>query len=466
MAGQREVRAIGPSYYLRDAKTAVQRAVNLYMMQVEGLGEDSPVVLESAPGLEFVADLGAEIRGLRNADGRFFVAAGAALKEMSAAEVFTDIGTLSTSSGFVSMANGTGQLAAVDGGTLYVLNLDTGAFAAVTADGWRGSNSVSFLDGYFIFSEPGTEQFYISAIDDASSLDALDFTSTDRQPDKIVAHLVTKAEAYFLGGRSTEIWVNSGGTDFPLARYQGTPIDVGCVGPRAAVAAADSVVFVGVTERGGPYVYLLAGYQPVRISTQAVEQWLERSTDISQARCWTYQEAGSEFVAFNAPGLESTWVWDAATKQWHERADFVDGDFQPFRIEHVAYFNGKHYAAGGSKLYRMSRAYHSLAGDVLCRERTWPHLLGSNLEPVSYRGLEVRCTTGDATPGNITLEISNDGGQVFTAGPYIRSLGEVGQRNQVVRWGPLGTCPKGGSRVFRLRCTDAVPLTIQGATVL
>lgn len=462
----RVVQAIGPSYYLRDRKTAVQRAVNLYMMQVEGLGEDAQIVLESAPGLELVADLGAEIRGMRNADGRLFIVAGGEVLEMMATEATVHRANISGSGGRVGISNGTGQLAIVDGVSLTVYDLDANVSELVSSGGWRGSDDVHFLDGYFIFVAPDTEQFYISAIDDATDLNALDFSSADTQPDSIIAHIVTKREAYFLGSRSTEIWVNSGASDFPLVRYQGTPIDVGCVGRWAVAEANDSIVWIGVTKRGGPYVYTLNGYQPQRVSHQGVEQALEACTDLAGVTMWTYQEAGGEFVAIQMPGVDTTWVWDVATRQWHERAEFVNGEFAPLRIEHAAYFNGKHYVSGGSKLYRMSREYASLAGDVLCRERTWPHLIGPNFEPVSYRGLELRCTTGDATQGNITLEISNDGGQVFTAGPYIRSLGEEGQRNQIVRWGPLGTCPKGGSRVFRLRCTDPVPLTIQGATVV
>jgi DNA polymerase-3 subunit delta len=71
-------------------------------------------------------------------------------------------------------------------------------------------------------------------------------------------------------------------------------------------------------------------------------------------------------------------------------------------------------------------------------------------------------SAGEALAGaSITLEVSNDGGSVFQP-PLIRSLGAVGRRTQRVRWMPLGTARE---RVFRLRCTDPVPLTIQGATV-
>ena len=407
--------------------------------------------------------LGADIRGMRNADGRLFAVAGAGLYEVTTAGAFASVGSVASSSGNVGMANGTGQLAVVDGSSLAVYSLDTAAFSVVSSGGWRGSTHVEYIDGYFVFVDPGTEQFYISAIDDATALDALDFSSADTQPDNIIAHVVRKREAYFFGTRSCEVWINSGDPDFPFARYQGTPIDVGIVGPWAIARAADTLVWVGQTERGGPYVYRMDGYQPVRISDQCAEQLLE-AADYQNATCWAYQEAGGEFVCINAPGMDTTLVWDASTGIWHERAELVNGAWQRFRVEHHAYFNGSHYVAGGSKIYRMSRELASLAGDVLARERTFPHLLQPSLEPISYPALEIRCTTGSATQGSITLEVSNDGGSVFGP-PLQRSLGAEGRRQHRVRWMGLGTCPAGGSRVFRLRCTDAVPLTIQGATL-
>lgn len=459
MAGRREVRCVGPSYYLADRKSAVQRAVNLYLMAIEGAGEDSPFVLESAPGLEQLADLGADTQGIYEADGRLFVAAGAVLYEWTGGAM---VSRGAIGPGPVSMAHGLQQLCVVNGPSGWVLNLTTNALSSITSGAWRGSNRVDYIDGYFVFVDPGTDQFYISGIDAASDLDALDFSSADAQPDDIVAQIVRKRELYLFGSRSCEVWINSGDPDFPLTRYQGTPVDVGVVGIFAVCKAADTLMFVGKTERGGAMVYEMTGYQPQRVSTQAVEQALEASTDISQATLWAYQEAGGEFLAVNAPGLESTWVFDAATRQWHERAELVGGNYQPLRVTGVAFHQNQHFAIGGSKFYRMARRINTLGDEVLCRERTWPHLVAPSLEPVTYQGLEVRCTTGEALAGaRMTLEVSNDGGSVFGA-PLARSLGAVGRRTQRVRWMPLGTARE---RVFRLRCTDPVPLTIQGATV-
>jgi hypothetical protein len=268
-----------------------------------------------------------------------------------------------------------------------------------------------------------------------------------------------KRELYLMGSRSIEVWINSGDADFPFTRYNSTPIDIGVCGQRACIRAADTLVFVGQTERGRGYVYIMQGHQPVRISTRAVEEALADSTDITQVSMWSYHVEGSEFVAVNAPGLTTTWVWDAATKQWHERAKLVDGEWDAWPTDEVTFFDGEHYATSGTKTYRLDDETYTIDGDPLRRERTWPHLVSPSMERVVYRGLELACTTGHG--GNVTLEISNDGGHTFGS-PLIRGLGATGQWMHRVRWLLLGSAR---DRVFRIRCSDAVPFAIHGATV-
>lgn len=459
MAGADTIKCVGPSYFLADRKSAVQRSVNLYMRQVEGLGEDKQVVLDSAPGLSLLVTMPATVRNSYNADGRWFVVAGSMLYELGASGTYGYRGTLVTTTGFASMKHGRDQLVIVDGANGYVLNLNTNNFGQIISPGWRGSNWVDELDGYSIFSDPNTDQFYLSSIDDASTLNALDFSSADAQPDNIVTCRVRRRELHLFGTRSTEIWVNSGDADFPFIRYNSTPIDVGIVGNRAAAVCTDSIVWVGQTDRGQGYVYEMQGHQPVRISTQAVEEALDGSTDLSQASVWSYHVKGNEFAAINAPGLSTTWVYDFSVRQWHERAELVSGAWAPFRGDFCTFNGGNHYVSSGAKIYHMDTQFHTLAGDPLVRERTWPHFVKPSREPVAYRGLELACTSGEG--GNITLELSNDGG--FTWGPPLRrSLGAVGRFMQRIRWLMLGAA---FDRVFRLRCSDNVNLTIHAGVV-
>ena len=456
MAGRAEIRAIGPSYQLADKRTACQRSVNLYMAQVEGLGEARQVILESAPGFASYLTMPGNVRGMRNVEGTLYVVAGTNLYSVSGG-AYTLRGSGIAGAGYVAMTHGQSQLVMVNGTEGYVLNLDTMVFGQITSTGWRGSYGADYVDGYFIFVAPNTEQFYISAIDDASSLDALDFSSSDTQPDSIIAHVVFKRELYLFGRVSCEPWVNSGDPDFPLVRYNVAPIEIGIVGRQAFVVADDSIVFVGQTKTGRGYVYQMKGHQPVRISDQAVEEAIAQATDISQIVMWTYQTVGGEFVALHAPGMESTRVWDASTKQWHERAEWDDG-WSPLRLDHVCTVGGVQYGAGGAVIYTMDRDTATYAGSEIVLERTWPHLASGSLEPVSYRGLEVACTTG---AGRATLEISNDGGDVFGS-PLLRSLGATGRRMERIRWLGLGTAI---DRVFRLRFYGTAPFALYAAAV-
>jgi hypothetical protein len=430
-------------------------------MEQTGPNEDRRVILRSAPGVRFNAATGGRTRGAISTGARRFRVTGASFVEIVAGSAVVR-GSLGSTSGRVGMARGTNQIVIADGANGYVFNTDTDTFAQITSGGWRGSNDVQYLDGYFVFVDPDTEQFYLSQIDDASAFDALDFSSADKQPDNIIAQRVFKGDLYLFGATSCEVWVNNGGPDFPFSRYNATPINVGAAGPFSAIATTDELIWLGQTESGSGYVYRMAGYQPRRISTQAVEEALKRSTDLASAWLWTYHVEGHEFVAIEAPGVETTWVFDFATEQWHERARLIDGAYSPLALDTVTFHGGTHYATSGASEVTLggdSLEWTSGVHSHLSRERTWPHLMSPPMEPVSYRGLELVCSSGAG--GNVTLEISNDGGFNFGA-PLLRALGVTGRWMQRVRWLMLGASR---DRVFRIRCTDAVPFSIHDAAV-
>jgi hypothetical protein len=452
MAGNPQIKAIGPSYTLADRKAACQRAVNLRMVQVEGLGEDKPVFLQTVDGWENFTAHVQDVRGVYSTGTRLFVAKDDDLLELDDNGVTLNTWTLSTSEGYVSMKHNATQLAVVDGSRLYILTLATNAFN--TVPGFAGSDDVDYIDGYFTFVPPGGEQFNISAIDDGSSFDALDFSSADRQPDKIVTHRVFKGEIYLFGERSIEPWLNSGGADFPFIRYNATPIEVGISGKRAVAVTLDSLVWVG----HDGYVYAMNGYQPRRISTQAVEEKLA-DADLSTAVLWTYRSPGCELVGIEATGLDSTWVFDLATRQWHEQTYLNSTTETRLNLKDVVFHNDNHYAAWSTVLLRRNQSTRTFAGYSMVKSRTWPHLMRPSLEPISFRSLELACSTGEG--GNCFLQISNDGG--FTWGPLlIKSLGVTGRWMQRVRWHFLGSAR---DRVFKVGCSDDVSFNIHMATV-
>jgi hypothetical protein len=461
MAGRREIRCIGPSFPLPDRKTSCQRSINWRLRQIQSLGEEKQLTLAPTPGMAVEIDFGAPTRCIFSTGSREFVVAGTTLFETTSGAAVA-VGEVA-GSGPVNAEEGSNQIVFVTGLQGYVLNKSSTTLAEISDPDWRGSYDVAELNGTFIFvalDEP--EQFFLSAIDDGSQLDALDFSSSDAQPDPLITVRVSKQEVYFFGSRSTEVWIYDGDAEFPLVRYNSTPIDVGIVGRRAVIKAADTLIFVGCTERGTGIVYMMAGHQPTRISNDAVEESLQASgVDLTQCSMWVRQTVGAEFVGINAPGMETTWVWDASTREWHEQAEKVNGAWTPLRTVSIASLGSSHHAIAGNKMYRIDDALGTIDGEPIVQERTWPHLLSPSMEPVPYRSLELACTTGGEIAADITLETSNDGGYVFSA-PRLQSLGAVGRRMQPVRWQYLGSAV---DRVFRLRKSAPTPVTLHACNL-
>lgn len=463
MAGQKYQGAIGASSQLRDKKSAVGRAINWRLRVVDDDAEPNRVVLEPVEGLRTFVTFPADVRGTFETDetsSRAFVVAGAKLYELDVNGSYAERGTLATATGFVKMENGLYQLVIVDGPNGYLFTFATDAFTQITDPDWRGSKWVAELNGLFIFvPDDQPDQFYISAIDDGGTFDALDFSSSDAQPDPIVTHRVMKQELYLFNRRSTEVWIFDGTAEFPLVRYNSTPIDVGCAGLRAACTTSDSLFYLGRSKNGQGLLYEMRGHQPVRISTDAVEQTIQDSADPAGAVMWSYQIAGAEFLGLNMPGTSTTWVYNLATEKWHEQAQLVDGEWQQWPADQIVFAHGVHYASAGAELYVVDETLDAIGSDLMSYERTWPHIQNASMEPISFRCVEVSCTTGNG--GDMTLELSNDGGYVWGS-PLLRTLGAIGRRMERIRWQGLGSAI---TRTFRLRCRGAGPTTIYCAPV-
>lgn len=456
---------VGPSYSLATRKASVQRSVNLYLLGMETPSK-VPFILQAVPGLSLFAYLGAEIRGAYEAAGRCFVAAGAVLYEVYADGTFVSRGGLQSATGPVEMAWGTTQLVLVDGANGYVLSLDSNSFAQIASPAWLGSYRVAYLDGYFIFVDPGTQRFYCSAIDDATNLDALDFASAESSPDNIVAHLVAHREIWFLGDVTTEVWFNVGGSDFPFSRNQGAILEVGCIATFSAQKIDSGLMWLGRDNNGSGIVYQSNGYQAVRVSTIAVEEALQASGDLSQASAYVYQQDGQTFYAINAPGVPSTWVYEASTGAWHERCDLdANGDFAALRVSNHVFALGLHLMGDASgKLYRLDKTLNTFDGDVRKCTRISPNDATPALDRVAYHEFALDCSTGLAAQGvNPVAELSwSDNGGMTFGNPVQRSIGAVGEYFARVVWQRLGMAR---DRVWRLDFTDDAPFSIINGAV-
>ena len=414
------------------------------------------------------------IRGmLSNPSGTaLYVVVDNELQSVNRLGVRATLGTLRTFRGTVGMKLGLTQLVIVDGEHGYVWDTDALTLTEIAAEGWLGSRTVEYLGGYFSFIDPNSQTFYTSALEDALTISSLDFEDAQASPDRLIGQVVTGAVILYMGEVSGEIWQDTGEPPpgIPFSRNSGSFIEVGLLAPFTAKNLDNSVFWLGRDERGAGVVYRLEGFRAARISTMAIEQVIQSSieagNDVSQAVAYAYQHNGHAFYVLQVPGVETTWTYDVSSGQWHERAEFVLGDYEQHRGRYHAYCFGQHLIGGDDDvIYAYDVEANTNAGDVLVRDRVSPHYATPQLDRISFPSFELDCTVGfgiaGQTEARVMLRYSNDGG--FSWSDWRTStLGAVGEKTARARF---LRCGSARDRVWQIRATDDVPFAIVAAAI-
>ena len=411
---------LGSSYVIRSVNAADNRMVNLYP-EVIAEGGKEPAYLQRCPGLVLKATVGTgPIRGLYSLYQYLYVASGSEFYRVDSSYEATKIGDI-TGTGPVSMADNGTQIFIACNPDGFIYNTDTQAFAQITDEDFPGAVTVGYLDGYFVFNEPDSQRVWVTQLLDGLSIDPLDFASAEGSPDGLVSLIIDHREAWLFGTNSVEVWYNSGEADFPLTRIQGAYNEIGCIAPYSVAKMDNSVFWLGADARGQGIVYRADGYRGVRISTHAVEYAIQQYDNLADAVGYTYQQDGHTFYVLNFTDADTTWVFDAATGSWHERAAFRNGDFKRHRANNQARFNGKPNVGDfeNGKIYQYSLNVYNDAGVTQKWLRSWRALPTgqNNLKRTAHHTLQIDCETGVGLNGNdyfdATAEITTESVEDF-----------------------------------------------------
>ena len=393
---------LGSSYVIRSVNAADNRMINLYP-EVSPEGGKEPAYLQRCPGLTRVVTVGTgPIRAVYSLGSFLYVVSGEEFYKVDAAYTATKIGDV-TGTGTVSMADNGTQIFLACNPDGFIYNTDTLAFAKITDEDFPGAVTVGYLDGYFVFNEPNSQRVWVTSLLDGLSIDPLDFASAEGSPDGLVSLIIDHREAWLFGTNSVEVWYNSGDADFPLTRIQGAYNEVGCIAPYSVAKMDNSVFWLGADARGQGIVYRAQGYQAVRVSTHAVEFAIQGYGNLADAVAYTYQQDGHTFYVLNFTDADTTWVFDAATGAWHERAGFRNGDFKRHRGNCHARFLGEPVIGDyeNGNLYAFDLSVYSDNGATQKWLRTWRALpTGANdLKRTAHHSLQIDCETGVGLPG-------------------------------------------------------------------
>jgi hypothetical protein len=498
---------LGSSYVTRSVNAADNRMVNLFPEVIPEGGKE-PGFLNRAPGLNFLQTIGTgPIRGLwvaKISTSVFYVVSGVQVYKLSSTTgTPTLIGTVS-GTGPVSIADNGTQIFFACNGPSFIYNIDTNVFGPITDPDFPGAVTVGFLDGYFVFNEPNSQRVWVTALLDGYDINALDFASAEGSPDGLVAINVDHREAWLFGSDSVEVWYDAGLADFPLTRIQGAFNELGCAAAFSVAKLDNTLFWLGTDARGQGIVYKANGYNGQRVSTHAVEWQIQQYGNISDAIAYTYQQDGHGFYVLTVPSANATWVYDAATQAWHERAGWDNGSFTRHRSNCQCNFggniivgdyqNGNIYTldldtyADNGQIQRWLRSWRALPTGTNNLKRTAQHSLqldaqaGFLLTPVtegvylitedgfrliteSYENLIDETTISVNPPPQFMLRWSDDGGHTWSNEHWAQG-GAVGAYGTRIFWRRLGMTLKLRDRVYELSGTDPIQIAIMGADLI
>ena len=433
---------LGQAYQSMSPILSSQTAINIYAELTEGQS-DEVGAFYGTPGIASTFSGTGQVRGMRWAGGYLWAVIGSTVWKIDSNYGGVNVGSLPNNSGQVSMINNETQVAiAHDAGWHWIAF--TGTSIAAVSGAPPSTSILTYADQYGLYTDNGG-LFGITALGDLSTLDPLDVADAEGDPDNLVSIIADHEEIWLLGEDTTQVYANTGAALFPYEKVAGGFIEVGCCAKFSVAKGANSTFWLGRDRTGQGMVFRSSGYQPMRISTHPIENAIRKYGSISDAIGWCYMENGHVFYQLTFLTGNATWVYDVASKGWHQRS-WMDtlGILNRHRANCYSAFNNDLLVGDwqNGKIYKQSLNLYTDDGAVIYRERAFD-IPDSEQKRVRIDKFQVYATLGDGDPSasgapiKLWLQVSRDAGRKFGYQRII-SAGAIGQTSARARWRRLG----------------------------
>jgi hypothetical protein len=425
----------------------------------------SQAPLFSTPGIRALGTAGsAPSRGSRLFNDVAYYVQGSEVYSVSASGTAVRVGTGITGAGPVSMSDNGQQMCIVNGIGGWIYTSGSG-LQPITSSAFYPCNTVTFMDGYFIFDRKGTNEWFLSALYDGLTYDALDFASAEAMPGEVVATAQNLQLLYVFTTSHIELWYDAGTPNFPFQRYAGGVIPYGCSSPHT-ILLADSALFFLANDR---IFYRLQANVPIRVSTHPIETILAGETDLSAIVCTHLTIQGHKLIFMYLPTAQATFCYDIATGKWHERDSF-DAGFASLGGWRGAYPLAAYNTLlvgdtqGGDIGVVDWTTYTEYGNQIIGQIQTVnqhhdrKRIFCSRFELDVQAG--VGLPNGQGSDPQIMLQRSKDGGMTWSMQQPWRSMGKIGEYQRRLRWMSQG---QGFQMSWMLNVSDPVPRTIIAA---
>lgn len=468
-----QIAFVGASYKERSVCLDAQVCINFFPVLGESGTAKAVRALYGTPGLRrLTTSILSTVRGMHTPTdgGPAIIVVGPNVYRMGTDFALTLVGTTDALTTPVSIDDNGIDAVIVTGPNGFKLRLNTNVVTQIVDSAFYGADAVDFLDTYAIFNRPNTNQFYISGANEIT-FNPLDFASAESNAEPIITFIVNHDDLIFFKKTVTEIWRRSGNPDFPFARDTNAAIMQGCAAANSVAPLDNTVFWLGGSEEGEGIIWRLDGYTPRRVSTDAIETELASYDTISDAVAYSYQQEGHAFYVLTFPTASKTWVYDAATQLWHQRAYLnpSNGQLERHRSNCHTFFNRTHIVGDWTdgRIYALDLDYYSDDGDPMPAIRAASHIAGPDYQWLTHGRLQidmetgVGLTSGQGSNPKVYLDWSDDGGRTWS-NQRAASIGRKGKYRARAVWNRLG---RSHDRVYRITWSDPVKRVVLGATL-
>lgn len=360
--------------------------------------------------------------------------------------------------GTVKLTDAITDVAAIGNDVVY----QTPTLTLITDPNFRAVSSVTFQDGFFIWTEANTGRAFSSPLlNGLGPYDALNFATAEYESDNLVKAFSDHDDLFLCGTDTVEPWV-AGGTAFPYVPNSGTVMEVGLLARNAITKVDNGVILFGnAGERGGRSVWRIRGYSAQRISTHALESIWEGVDDVSDSYATSFRLEGHEFFVLTIPDT-GTYVYDASTQRWCEWQTFNNKTWAAIGYSR-AFNKNLVAAANGNGVFELSFDFLDDDGQTLKWEATTVPIATPNNYRATHKYLRidmqsgVGLTIGQGSNPQIWLSWANEDEKFGNL--HLLDVGKKGETKTRVQKRRLG---QARSRTYKITGTDPVFTAIMG----
>jgi hypothetical protein len=480
----KRVALFGEGVYSKSSVVTRQRRLNCYL-EVRKDGDKSTIVCYGTPGMKFAFNganpLNNPMRGLIGNDTALYAVAGNLVRSLTQAGAAITSGIIGSSTGLVGMALNPTQLLIVDGVAGYVLTTATGAITVAPAAFPNGAKTATYCNGFGICEQPGTNQFFVSALNDFTVWNGLSFAAAVQAIDGIKATDTLGGLLIIFSAGHVEFWQNQGLNPEPFVYIQNSASMIGLQGVNSRVHCGESLLFLAHTG-GGSFQNSAGSFQIARIRGYGVDivsttdidnilQTMAATSTIDDCTAFSYQVDEHLFAQFNFPTANRSLLLDVTTGFWSE---VQTGITQSYAARHIGNLGcgayGKQFIADYSNgnVYTPDPLTYTDNGNTIVRELvTRTGVEEFNTFRISQIYLDMETGVGLSSPSAqgydpvVSLSVARDNRdfgnlRLFKLGKQGQFMTRVNSR----RWGRARTA------ALRIRMTDPVKFVITSGAMM